>query len=104
MPITPCRLCGETKELQESHILPGFGYRWMKETSATGYLRFGPQPNRRVQDGVKVFLLCADCEQRFNLWETQFANRIFHPMTQSNTSAELTKQLNDLVKALAAPV
>jgi len=85
MPITPCRLCGATKELQESHILPGFVYRWMKETSATGYLRFGEQPNLRVQDGVKVPLLCADCEQRFNQWETQFANRIFHPMTQSNT-------------------
>ena len=40
MPITPFRLCGETKELQESHILPGFVYRWLKETSATGYLRF----------------------------------------------------------------
>jgi hypothetical protein len=52
--ITPCRLCGEMKELQESHILPGFVYRWMKETSATGYLRFAQQPNLRVQDGVKL--------------------------------------------------
>jgi hypothetical protein len=85
MPHAPCRLCGETKELQESHILPRFVYRWMKETSATGYLRFGQQPNLRVQDGVKRHLLCADCEQRFNQWETQFANQIFHPMTQGNT-------------------
>jgi hypothetical protein len=82
MPISPCRLCGETKELRESHILPGFVYRWMKETSATGYLRFGQQPNLRVQDGIKLHLLCGGCEQRFNQWETQFANRIFHPMTQ----------------------
>ena len=85
MPIIPCRLCGETKELQESHILPGFVCRWMKETSATSYLRFGQQPNLRVQDGIKLHLLCADCEQRFNHWETQFANRIFHPMIQGNT-------------------
>jgi hypothetical protein len=55
-------------ELQESHILPSFVYRWMKETSATGYLRFGQQPNLRVQDGVKRHLLCANCEQRFNQW------------------------------------
>jgi hypothetical protein len=82
MPISPCRLCGETKELRESHILPGFVFRWMKETSATGYLRFAQQPNLRVQDGLKLHLLCGDCEQRFNHWETQFANRIFHPMTQ----------------------
>jgi hypothetical protein len=36
------------QELQESHILPGFVFRWMKETSATGYLRFGQQPNLRT--------------------------------------------------------
>src|SRR5260370_38660106 len=82
MPRAPCRLCGETKELQESHILPGLVYRWIKETSATGYLRFGQQPNLRVQDGLKLHLLCDDCEQRFNQWETQFANQIFHSMTQ----------------------
>src|SRR6516225_7774175 len=81
-PNSPCRLCGATKKLQKSHILPGFVFRWMKETSATGYLRFGQQPNRRVQDGLKFHLLCQDCEQRFNDWETQFASQIFHPMTQ----------------------
>ena len=86
MPTSPCRLCGATKELQESHILPGFVFRWKKETSATGYLRFGQQPNLRVQDGVKLHLLCRDCEQRFNNWETEFANRIFHPMTQGKAA------------------
>jgi hypothetical protein len=68
----PCRLCGAVKELQESHILPGFVFRWMKETSATGYLRSRQQPNLRVQDGLKLHFLCADCERRFNQWETQF--------------------------------
>jgi hypothetical protein len=86
MPTNPCRLCGETKELRESHILPGFVFRWMKATSATGYLRFGQQPNLRVQDGLKVHLLCGDCEQRFNQWETQFANRVFRPMTQGDAA------------------
>jgi hypothetical protein len=86
MPISPCRLCGATKELQESHILPGFVFRWKKETSATGYLRFGQRPNLRVQDGVKLHLLCQDCEQRFNNWEPEFANRIFHPMTQGKAA------------------
>jgi len=79
MPISLCRLCRATKELQESHILPGFVFRWKKETSATGYLRFGQQPNLRVQDGVKLHLLCRECERRFNNWETEFANRIFTP-------------------------
>jgi hypothetical protein len=86
MPISPCRLCGATKELQASHNLSSFVFRWKKETSATGYLRFGQQPNLRVQDGVKLHLLCRDCEQRFNNWETEFANRIFHPMTQGKAA------------------
>ena len=83
---SPCRLCGATKELQDSHILPGFVFRWMKETSATGYLRFAQQPNLRVQDGLKLHLLCRDCEGRFNYWETEFANKIFHPMTQGRAA------------------
>jgi len=85
-PNSPCRLCGVTKKLQESHILPGFVFRWMKATSTTGYLRFGQQPNLRVQDGLKRHLLCGDCEGRFNHWETQFANKIFHPMTQGRAA------------------
>ena len=42
MTINPCRLCGELKELHESHIQLGFVSRWMKETSATGYLSVDP--------------------------------------------------------------
>ena len=87
MPSAPSRLCGATQKLQESHILPGLVFRWMKETSATGYLRCGRQPNLRVQDGLKLHLLCAGCEQRFNEWETQFAKQIFHPMTQGKAES-----------------
>jgi hypothetical protein len=86
MSVYPCRLCGKTKELRESHILPGFVFRWQKETSATGYLRSRQQPNRRVQDGRKLPLLCGDCEQRFNQWETEFAKRIFYLMTRGDAA------------------
>jgi hypothetical protein len=89
MPLAPCRLCGETKELQESHIVPKFVFRWMKETSSTGYIRHSQQPNLRVQDGLKFYLLCGDCERRLNQWETQFANHIFHPLTQGTTDTAL---------------
>jgi hypothetical protein len=75
-----CRLCGEPRELQESHVIPSFVYKWLKETSATGFLRFSDTPNRRVQDGYKEYWLCFDCEQRLNVWETQFANKVFHPL------------------------
>lgn len=83
----PCRLCGETRELQESHILPAFVFRWLKETSATGHLRFSQQPNLRAQDGLKLPFLCADCERRLNQWETQFANHIFNPLTKGGTDS-----------------
>src|SRR3989304_4479179 len=74
-----CRLCRLNAELQESHIVPAFVYRWQKKTSSTGYLRFGRQVNRRVQDGIKPTFLCRECERRLNVWETQFANNFFTP-------------------------
>ncbi len=62
-----------------SHVLPAFVFRWAKETSITGYLRFGKSPHRRAQDGLKVPLLCSRCEALLNLWERKFATQIFHP-------------------------
>lgn len=51
-----CRLCGQSKPLQVSHIIPRFIVEWFKETSATPYIRTGDEPNRRVQDGPKLRL------------------------------------------------
>jgi hypothetical protein len=83
MPIAEnCKLCFKEEELQESHILPSFVYKWLKETSATGYLRFGQAPNKRVQDGYKEYWLCRQCEQRLNVWETQFAKHVFYPISE----------------------
>src|SRR6185437_16000526 len=79
-----CRLCGQMAALQESHILPAFVFKWLKETSATGFLRFGQEPNKRVQDGMKRNWLCSPCETRLNLWETQFATNIFHPVNDDD--------------------
>lgn len=74
-----CALCRKAAELRESHILPSFVFRWSKATSITGYLRFGNNPRRRVQDGLKVPLLCASCEAMLSGWETRFATDVFHP-------------------------
>jgi hypothetical protein len=74
-----CALCGKPAVLLESHILPAFVFRWSKETSINGYLRHGINPRRRVQDGLKIPLLCAACEKLFNEWETRFATKVFHP-------------------------
>ena len=77
--MSKCALCHNVKELKDSHIIPAFVYRWIKETSATGYLRFSENINRRYQDGRKIKLLCLDCEERFNKYETSFSNNIFYP-------------------------
>jgi hypothetical protein len=77
-----CQLCCEEWELRESHIIPKFVFDWLKESSATGFLRFSEVPNKRAQDGIKVYMLCHDCECRFNRWETQFAARVFHPLNR----------------------
>lgn len=75
----PCKLCGKTKVLQESHVIPAFAVRWMIETSATGFVRSGETPALRVQDGQKEFWLCTDCEQEFAKHERSFCNQLFHP-------------------------
>lgn len=74
-----CSLCHKNKDLKESHIIPKFVSKWMKETSATGYLRQGVQPNLRKQDFSTERLLCGDCENLFSKWETIFAETIFVP-------------------------
>lgn len=71
-----CGLCKEQKELRLSHIIPKFAYSWFKRTSVSS-LRMLDNPNRRIQDGAKEYLLCADCEQLLNEWETPFCNSIF---------------------------
>ncbi len=78
-----CSLCDNQKDLQQSHIIPSFVYKWLKNSSVTGYLRFGETPNKRVQDGEKKYLLCKDCEQLFSSWEKTFANELFVPFHQS---------------------
>ena len=80
-----CELCGSTAPLQKSHIIPRFVSRWMKETGVTPYLRYGGNVDRRLQDLPTMELLCAGCENRFSVWETKFANEIFHPNAAGKT-------------------
>jgi len=81
-----CKLCDETAELQVSHIVPRFVFGWLKDNSATGFLRFSGQPNLRVQDGPKLSWLCRDCEELLNDWETKFANLLFYPILKGDTA------------------
>lgn len=72
-----CKLCHKEKELQESHIIPKFVYKWMKQTG-TGRFRQGLNINKPIQDGIKEFLLCKDCEQEFSKREDWFKKHVFN--------------------------
>lgn len=80
-----CRLCGDEASLRQSHIIPQFVFDWLKETSATGHIRYGRNPNKRVQDGLKIPLLCDNCEQRLGRWEKDFCERVFLPYHKDST-------------------
>jgi len=81
---TLCRLCRKEAALRESHIIPKFAFRWLKETSATGNIRFSQTPNKRVQDGEKPNLLCQNCEELFSGFETEFSSKVFYPYHKNN--------------------
>lgn len=74
-----CALCGENSKLRFSHILPKFVFSWYKRTAVSS-LRTEQNPNLRIQDGEKRYLLCEECEERLNKWETPFCNKIFIPL------------------------
>jgi len=77
-----CRLCRQEGELRESHIFPKFVFDWIKRDSGP-YLRGGGNPNLRLQDGFKRYLLCGECEGRLNPAETWFSGVIFRPFMDS---------------------
>lgn len=74
-----CKLCRQEANLELSHILPKFIYRWITKTAATGKIRGLGNPNQSRQDGLKSYLLCGECEDKFSKYETWFANNFFHP-------------------------
>lgn len=69
--------------LRQSHIVPKFVGRWLKQTSATGYVRKITEPNVRRQDLLTEELLCQQCEGRLGKLELEFKRSIFDPYVQT---------------------
>ncbi len=77
--IGTCALCDkENIELELSHIIPKFVIRYLKKISI-GKIRTVGEPNSVSQDSEKHYLLCGECEDRFNRSETLFAEKVFRP-------------------------
>ena len=81
-----CALCGQLSDLKASHIIPSFVFKWLRDSSATGHIRFTGVPNQRVQDGWKPRMLCEACEQRFSVLEKAFAEKCFNPINNNATT------------------
>jgi len=79
-----CAFCDSDAPLRESHVLPAFVFRWLRGRSGTGHMRNTDNPNRRVQDGLKLPWLCGECEALFSRDETAFATKLFHPWHAGN--------------------
>lgn len=80
-----CKLCSEDRELQNSHVIPRFVIKWMKNTGPTPFLRKAVDPNTRIQDYHEK-LLCKECEQIFSDWEGKFASHVFYPHVRDQTN------------------
>jgi hypothetical protein len=94
-----CELCRTTAELRESHVIPKFAIRWMKETG-TGYIRRVAAANIRLQDGAKRRMLCGECEQRFSGPENYFAAEVFRPFLSGARSVVYDARLTYFVVSL----
>jgi len=96
-----CRLCGSEAEILESHVIPAFVGTWIKETSATGFLRGYHAPNRRMQDLPTARLLCGVCEQRFSRSEKKFVELLFRPFHDGRSRFFYEKWLLDFAVSMA---
>lgn len=73
-----CKLCGQEGPLCLGHIFPHFAVKWLKRTSATGYLR-DLSSSRRLQESKREYILCRECEQRLGRDEKKFCELVFLP-------------------------
>lgn len=77
-----CALCGAHARLCKSHVVPKFAVKWLKKTSATGFLRKPLDPNVRRQDAERMRLFCQRCESLLSRDEKRFREVIFGPLHQ----------------------
>ncbi|WP_420557154.1 hypothetical protein [Roseovarius sp.] len=79
-----CILCRTDPPINNSHVIPKFVFKWMIATGGSKYLRYAGAPNKRVQDGIKVPLLCVSCERQIGDTENDFSQKIFLPSVNNN--------------------
>jgi uncharacterized CHY-type Zn-finger protein len=61
-----CRLCFEVHPLRNSHFLPRGMYKVMRDTDDPKHVILRPGRTSRTTKQVRDYLLCDECEERFN--------------------------------------
>lgn len=78
-----CELHNAEADLCESHIIPKFVYKWMKKTGPGRFRQMG-KLNSPLQDGIKKYMLCKECEDKFSKKEKWFSEKVFYPYIEDN--------------------
>jgi SEC-C motif len=81
-----CRLCLADGELQYSHVYPRFAVKYLKESSASGFLK-NMASGKRMQEARRLYLLCESCEQLLSKDEKTFCEHIFVPLHKENKNS-----------------
>lgn len=73
-----CRLCLHTRELCNSHIVPEFLFKTLYAKEKHQFIQVAGSPRvRKWQKGFREKMLCRDCEDKLNKWETYVAQMLF---------------------------
>ena len=73
-----CKLCQHSRDLCRSHIIPEFLFKPLYSDKKHQFIQMSGSSNvRKVQKGFKEKLLCRECEDRLNKWETYAAKVLF---------------------------
>lgn len=97
-----CALCKiEDVELRDSHIIPKLVYRRIKEFPNSRFRNIY-QIKDIYQDGEKKPMLCHDCEQFFNRFETPYTNKILDPYLNDKKAKPLSNDiLNNYIYSMS---
>lgn len=87
-----CALYEIEDDLKESHIFPKFIVNHTKKTGSK-YFRRLVEPDKRIQDAVKLHLLSEKAEQEFSKREKWFAENIFVPYLAGKTNLPYNENL-----------
>lgn len=96
-----CALCKKNNvELMESHIIPKLVYRRIQEFPNSRFRNLY-QIKDIYQDGEKKPMMCHECEQFFNKFETPYTNKVLDPYLKGEKPRALSADdLNNFINSM----